>query len=75
MDSPPKRRGRIPKAEGGEYKEAVLTERFQTMLDPVTHAWVLANGGGKYIRRLIEEDRERQVIEKGNEGLKEHGGS
>jgi hypothetical protein len=71
MDGIPKRRGRPPKAESEAVltkrfqtkaeSEAVLTKRFQTMLDPDTHAWVLAHGGGAYIRRLVEEDRKHEA--------------
>ena len=52
-NKPQKRMGRPPKAES----EAVLTKRFQVMLDPDTHAWVLDHGGAGYIRRLVEADR------------------
>jgi len=57
-NTPQKRMGRPPKPES----EAVLTKRFQVMLDPDTHAWVLGHGGAGYIRRLVEEDRSKAAM-------------
>lgn len=48
--------GRPPKAES----EAVLTAVVRFMATPEMKAWVISRGGGSYLRRLVEEDRERR---------------
>jgi hypothetical protein len=59
MEDGKKRMGRPPRAEGGQYKDAVLTATFRFFMVPEMKAWIISHGGAGYLRRLVDEDRRK----------------
>ncbi len=43
--------------------KSVLSERFEMKVTPDMKRWMFAYGGAAYLRRFVDEDRQRQEQE------------